>query len=86
MTNLIVVIVNLDPYHTHSGWVRLPVHDLHLGSGPAQSYQVHDLINDERFLWHGEMNFVKLDPRVNPAHILRVRRKIRTEQDFDYFM
>jgi starch synthase (maltosyl-transferring) len=86
MTNLIVVIVNLDPYHTHSGWVRLPVHDLHLGSGPAGSYQVHDLINDERFLWHGERNFVKLDPQVNPAHILRVRRKIRTEQDFDYFM
>ncbi|MGA8772276.1 MAG: alpha-1,4-glucan--maltose-1-phosphate maltosyltransferase, partial [Rhodomicrobium sp.] len=86
MTNLIVVIVNLDPSHTHTGWVRLPVHDLHLGSGPAQSYQVHDLINEERFLWHGEMNFVKLDPRVNPAHILRVRRKIRTEQDFDYFM
>ena len=86
MTNLIVVIVNLDPSHTHSGWVRLPVQDLHLGSGLAESYQVHDLISDERFLWHGETNFVKLDPQVNPAHILRVRRKIRTEQDFDYFM
>src|SRR5271166_6219276 len=29
MTNLIVVIVNLDPSHTHSGWARLPVQDLH---------------------------------------------------------
>ena len=86
MTNLILVIVNLDPSHTHSGWVRLPVYDLHLGSGLAESYQVHDLLSDERFLWHGETNFVKLDPQVNPAHILRVRRKIRTEQDFDYFM
>ena len=86
MNNLIVVIVNLDPSHTHSGWVRLPVHDLRLGSGLAESYQVHDLISDERFLWHGATNFVKLDPQVNPAHILRVRRKLRTEQDFDYFM
>ncbi|MGC8640274.1 MAG: alpha-1,4-glucan--maltose-1-phosphate maltosyltransferase [Isosphaeraceae bacterium] len=86
MTNLIVVIVNLDPAHAHSGWVRLPVHDLHLGSGLAESYQVHDLLSDERFLWHGDTNFVKLDPQINPAHILRVRRKIRTEQDFDYFM
>ncbi|MGZ5996135.1 MAG: alpha-1,4-glucan--maltose-1-phosphate maltosyltransferase, partial [Isosphaeraceae bacterium] len=86
MTNLIVVIVNLDPSHTHSGWVRLPVQDLHLGSALAESYQVHDLISDERFLWHGATNFVKLDPQVNPAHILRVRRKLRTEQDFDYFM
>jgi starch synthase (maltosyl-transferring) len=86
MTNLIVVIVNLDPYHTHTGWVRLPVHDLYLGSGITESYQVHDLISDERFLWQGASNFVRLDPKINPAHIFQVRRKIRTEQDFDYFM
>ena len=66
--------------------MRLPVHDLQVGSGSAASYQVHDLISDERYLWHGETNFVKLDPQVNPAHILRVRRKTRTEHDFDYFM
>ena len=86
MTNLIVVIVNLDPYHTHTGWVRLPVHDLYLGLGLTKSYQVHDLISDERFLWQGAANFVRLDPKINPAHIFRVRRKIRTERDFDYFM
>jgi starch synthase (maltosyl-transferring) len=86
MSNLIVVVVNLDPSHTHSGWVHLPASELHLGSGSAESYQMHDLISDERFLWHGETNFVKLDPQINPAHILQVRRKIRTEQDFDYFM
>jgi starch synthase (maltosyl-transferring) len=86
MSNLIFVLVNLDPYHTQSGWLRLPVHELHLGSGLEDSYQVHELISDERFLWHGARNFVKLDPQVNPAHILRVRRKIRTEHDFDYFM
>jgi starch synthase (maltosyl-transferring) len=86
MADLIVVVVNLDPHHTHSGWVRLPVHDLHLGSGLSESYQVHDLISDERFLWNGPTNFVKLDPNINPAHILQVRRRIRTEQDFDYFM
>jgi starch synthase (maltosyl-transferring) len=57
-----------------------------MGSGPSASYQVHDLISDERYLWNGETNFVKLDPQINPAHILRVRRRIRTEQDFDYFL
>jgi len=86
MTNLIFFVVNLDPYHKQSGWLKLPVHELHLGSGLAESYQVHELISDERFLWHGSTNYVELDPKVNPAHILRVRRKIRTEQDFDYFM
>ena len=86
MTNLILVVVNLDPYHTQSGWVQLPRAELGLGSGPGESYQVHDLISDARYLWHGESNFVELDPFVSPAHIFRVRRKIRTEQDFDYFM
>jgi starch synthase (maltosyl-transferring) len=85
-TNLVLVIVNLDPYHKQSGWVQLPVHELGLGSGPGESYQVHDLISDARYLWHGSSNYVELDPQVSPAHILRVRRKIRTEHDFDYFM
>jgi len=84
--NLIVVVVNLDPFHTRSGWVRLPAAELGLGSGPGESYQVHDLISDARYLWHGDTNFVELDPRVSPAHILQVCRRIRTEQDFDYFI
>jgi starch synthase (maltosyl-transferring) len=29
---------------------------------------------------------VQLNPHVLPAHILSVRRRVRTEQDFDYFM
>jgi len=85
-TNLLVVIVNLDPFHTQSGWVKLPAVELALGSGPGDSYRVHDLISDARFLWHGDTNFVQLDPRVSPAHILQVSRRIRTEQDFDYFL
>ena len=85
-TNLVLVIVNLDPYHKQSGWVQLPVHELGLGSGPGESYQVHDLISDARYLWHGDTNFVQLDPRASPAHILQVARRIRTEQDFDYYL
>lgn len=84
--NLIVTVVNLDPFHTQSGWLKLPAAELGLGSGPGESYQVHDLISDARYLWHGETNFVQLDPRASPAHILQVRRRIRTEQDFDYFL
>ena len=30
---------------------------------------MHDLISDGRFLWHGDTNFVQLDPHVSPAHI-----------------
>ena len=82
--NVIAVVVNLDPHHVQSGWVKIPVEALKLD--PLESYQAHDLLTGARFLWHGEKNYVELDPHTAPAHILRLRRRIRREQDFDYFM
>jgi starch synthase (maltosyl-transferring) len=82
--NVIAVAVNLDPHHVQSGWVKIPVESF--GIDPLESYQAHDLLSGARFVWHGERNFVQLDPQTAPAHILRLRRRIRREQDFDYFM
>jgi starch synthase (maltosyl-transferring) len=84
LSNIIVVVVNLNPHHTQGGWLTLPLEEL--GLDPAQPYQVHDLLGDGRFLWHGSRNYVELDPRVLPAHIFRIRRRVRTERDFDYYM
>jgi starch synthase (maltosyl-transferring) len=81
---VILVVVNLDPHHTQSGWVRVPLHELNIQH--HETYQVHDLLTGARYLWHGEHNFVQLDPHSAPAHILRLRRRIKTERDFDYFM
>ena len=83
-TNLILVAVNLDPHHTHSGWLELPLAELGLEAG--RPFQVHDLLSGARYLWHSERNFIELDPHATPAHIFRVRKKVRTEHDFDYFM
>ena len=80
---LVVVVVNLDPHHAQTGWVELSLGDLALE--PAQPYQAHDLLSGARFLWRGARNFVALDP-TTPAHILRLRRRVRTERDFDYFL
>jgi starch synthase (maltosyl-transferring) len=82
--NLVLVLANLDPHHTQSGWLELPVDDL--GIEADRPYQMHDLLTGARFLWHGRRNFVQLDPRHVPVHILRLRRKVRTERDFDYFL
>ena len=82
--NVIAVAVNLDPHHVQSGWVKIPAESF--GIDPLESYQAHDLLSGARFVWHGERNFVQLDPQTAPAHILRLRRRIRREQDFDYFM
>ncbi|HEY7167361.1 MAG TPA: alpha-1,4-glucan--maltose-1-phosphate maltosyltransferase [Candidatus Binatia bacterium] len=83
-TNTIVVVVNLDPNYTQSGWVELPLEEFHLDA--QQAFQVHDLLTDARYLWHGSRNYVELNPRTVPAHILRLRHKSGREQNFDYFV
>jgi starch synthase (maltosyl-transferring) len=84
LSDFILVVVNLDPHHVHTGWVELPLADL--GLDPRQPYQVHDLLSGSRYLWTGPRNYVEVDPRIVPAHIFRLRRRVRTERDFDYFM
>lgn len=84
LDNVILVVVNVDPHHTRAGWVELPLEALQLL--PDHPYQVHDLLSDTRYLWQGARNYVELDPHAAPAHIFRLRRHLRTERDFDYFM
>jgi starch synthase (maltosyl-transferring) len=80
----LVIVANLDPYHAHSGWLELPLQDL--GIEPGRSYRMDDLLGGESFLWTGARNFVRLDPQSVVAHVFRVRRHVRSEQEFDYFM
>jgi starch synthase (maltosyl-transferring) len=82
--NAIFVIVNLDPYHTQSGWVSMPID--RFGLEPAQPYLMHDLISSDKYIWNGERNYVQLDPHAMPAHVFRLHRRLRRESDFDYFM
>jgi len=51
-----------------------------------QPYQVHDLLSDQRYLWRGRRNYVIVDPRRIPAHVFRLRRRVRSEHDFDYYL
>lgn len=80
----ILVVVNLDPAHVQSGWTSLDLGAL--GIDPHNQFQVHDLLVDRRYLWQGAHNFVELDPHHIPAHVFAVRRRVRTEQDFDYYL
>jgi starch synthase (maltosyl-transferring) len=83
-SNVILVVINLDPHHTHGAWVEFPFSDAGLEAN--HPYQVHDLLTNARYLWHGPRNFLELDPRVSPAFVFRIRRRVKTERDFDYFM
>ena len=57
-----------------------------LGLDPQQPFQMHELLTNARYLWHGAKNYVQLDPASVPAQIFRVRHRLRREQDFDYFL
>jgi starch synthase (maltosyl-transferring) len=70
-TDAIVVIVNLDPHHPQEGVTNLDLWQLGLeGVGP---FEAHDLMTDTTYVWHGAQNYVRLDPQVECAHVLRVR-------------
>jgi starch synthase (maltosyl-transferring) len=84
LSNIILVIVNLDSFHTQSGFVDLDLHSLGLEANHA--FQVHDLLGEGRYLWQGPRNYVELSPESLPAHIFHVRRWVRTETDFDYYL
>ena len=70
-SDMLLVVVNLDPRNTQAGWVNVALEEFHLGT--EESFQVHDLLTDVRYVWHGSRNYVQLNPTVLPAHILRVR-------------
>jgi starch synthase (maltosyl-transferring) len=84
LSNVILVIVNLDAFHRQTGWVDLDLRALGLDAGHA--FQVHDLLGEGRYLWQGTRNYVELTPESLPAHILHIRRWVRTERDFDYYL
>ena len=82
--NIILTIVNVDPHQAQEGRTVLDLNEL--GIDPKDTFQVHDLLTGSRYLWRGAENFVRLDPQHVPAAIFRLRRRVRSEQDFDYFM
>lgn len=82
--NVVVTVVNLDPHNVQSGMLRLEPESI--GVEASHSFQMHDLLSDQRFLWQGREHFIRLDPQSVPAHIFVVRRRLRDERDFDYFV
>jgi starch synthase (maltosyl-transferring) len=81
-TSQILVAVSLDPFAPQEAILDVPLFEL--GIQPDESYQVHELLSDERALWQGPTAQVRLTLD-KPAAIWSVLRFRRTEQGFDYF-
>jgi len=70
-SDIVLVIVNLDPFSMQHGWIQLPLEDWR--TGPSETIEAHDVLTDETYYWRGEWNYVRLDPGVRTAHILAIR-------------
>ena len=68
--NIILVVVNLDPFRKQNSFIHVPIEEF--GQMGSEEYQVHDLLNDARYIWRGRQNYVELDPDIQPAHIFLV--------------
>ena len=83
-SNLVLVVINLDPHYRQSGFVDLPLDKFEIPED--RPYQAHDLLTEARYMWTGRRNYVELDPHSIPAHIFQMRRRLRVESDFEYFL
>jgi starch synthase (maltosyl-transferring) len=68
--DVVLVVVNLDPFAAHEGtlWIDLG----RLGLPLDSPYEAHDELSGETFVWQGSSPYVRLSPD-NPAHILHLR-------------
>ncbi len=65
--NTVLTVVNVDPYQAQAGVATVPAS---LGLPP--SFTAHDLLSDDRFQWRIGPNYVRLEPGVRQAHVIRV--------------
>jgi starch synthase (maltosyl-transferring) len=65
--NTVIAVVNIDPFQPQEGLAVVPAH---IGLPP--SFTVHDLLVDERYQWRIGPNYVRLEPGVRQAHLVRV--------------
>jgi len=73
--NDVLVAVSLDLGDVQEGNLDLPLADL--GLREDEPYEVDDLLDGSRATWRGSRRSIRLDPRLRPAHVLRLVRRHR---------
>jgi starch synthase (maltosyl-transferring) len=70
LSNIILVVVTLDPFVSQQGFVQLPKERLKLSD--KINVKVTDLITEEKYTWTQEWNYVELNPYKLPFHIFKL--------------
>lgn len=68
--NVVFVAANLDLHNKQSGWVRLPFEEI--GFDPDALYSARDMISEDEYTWTGRNNYIELDPRILPVHVINI--------------
>lgn len=68
--DVVLVAVNLDPFHPQSAHVKVPLEPLGLNAGVP--YTLYDVLSGNRYRWEGEWNYIALNPHEMPAHVFIV--------------
>ncbi|MFF9848560.1 alpha-1,4-glucan--maltose-1-phosphate maltosyltransferase [Streptomyces litmocidini] len=74
-SNIVLVVVNLDPHHTQEASVSLNMPEL--GLDWHETVPVRDELTGETYHW-GRTSYVRLEPGVAPAHVLVLRPSPQT--------
>jgi len=69
-SNMVFVVVNLDPFDSHVAELIFPLEEM--GLEPGDTFQVEELLTGRKHLWRSARQGVKLDPEVNPVEIFRI--------------
>lgn len=72
-SDVLLVVVNLDPHAPQEGTTWLDL--VELGLDATMPFTAHDELTDSTYVWHGPSNYVRLDPVVQPAHVLHLRAR-----------
>jgi len=71
--DVLLLVVNLDPHHAQEATVWLDLDALGI---PADvPFEAHDELTESTYIWRGPESYVRLDPAVQPAHVLHLRRR-----------
>lgn len=68
--NTMFMVINMDPYNTQSAHLKMPMYEL--GMPMDQPYRLEDQISGASYTWHGEWNYVELNPFQIPVHVFKV--------------
>ncbi|NTV99340.1 MAG: alpha-1,4-glucan--maltose-1-phosphate maltosyltransferase, partial [Chlorobiaceae bacterium] len=68
--NIVLTVVNLDPFYTHNGWIRFPLEMF--GKPYEHRFTVEELLTGNIYEWNGEWNYVEVNPHSMPVQIFRV--------------